>query len=118
MIEWFGWAQIAIATLAALLCVFEFVRGRTPNDFTLGATIVVGVLLVVQLVISIVQPAVGNTAAGDPLEFYMYLIVALVLPFGAAFWALIDRRRSANLVLVVVNISVAVMLYRMLVIWG
>lgn len=118
MVEWFGWAQIAIATLAALLCLFEFVRGRTPNDYTLGATIVVGVLLVAQLIVSIVQPAVGNPAAGDPLEFYMYLIVALVLPFAAALWALIDRRRSANLVLVVVNISVAVMLYRMLVIWG
>ena len=36
----------------------------------------------------------------------------------AAFWALVDRRRTANLVLVVVNFAVAVMLYRMMVIWG
>lgn len=118
MVEWFGWVQIAVAALAALVCLVEFVRGRSPNDYTLGATVVVGVLLVVQIVVSILQPALGNPATGDPLEFYMYLIVALVLPFAAAFWALIDRRRSANLVLVVVNISVAVMLYRMMVIWG
>lgn len=48
----------------------------------------------------------------------MYLIVALALPIGAGFWALIDRTRFANLVLAVVGLSVAVMTYRMLVIWG
>ena len=48
----------------------------------------------------------------------MYLITATLLPFGAGFWALVDRKRPANLVLLVVNVAVAVMLYRMLVIWG
>ena len=48
----------------------------------------------------------------------MYLIVALALPIGAGFWALVDRTRFANLVLAVVGLAVAVMTYRMLVIWG
>jgi hypothetical protein len=48
----------------------------------------------------------------------MYLIVALLLPLGAGFWALLDRTRWANLVLSVVHFAVAVMTYRMLVIWG
>ena len=74
-------------------------------------------LLIVQVVVAIIAPAFGNIAVGDPLEFWMYLIVAMVLPFGAGFWALVDRRRSAHLVLMVVNIAVAVMVYRMLVIW-
>lgn len=118
MITWFGVAQMVIAGLAALLCLIDFLRKRTPNDYTLGATILVGVLLIVQVVIAIVAPAFGNSAVGDPLEFWMYLIVALVLPFAAAFWALVDRRRSAHLVLAVVNISIVVMVYRMLVIWA
>ena len=118
MIVWFGIAQIVVALLAMLVCIVEYARKRGPNDYTLGATLLVGVLLVAQLVVGFVQPGAGNPAEGDPLEFWMYLIVALLLPFGAAFWALVDRKRTANLVLVVVNFAVAVMLYRMMVIWG
>lgn len=118
MIVWFGIAQIVLALLAALVCILEYFRKRGPNDYTLGATLLVGVLLIAQVVVGIVQPVAGNPVVGDPLEFWMYLIVALLIPFGAAFWALVDRRRTANLVLVVVNFAVAVMLYRMMVIWG
>lgn len=118
MIVWFAVTQIVIGVAAALVCLVEFLRSRTPNDYTLGATLLLGVLLVAQVVVSIVQPVIGNQPQGDLLEFWMYLITALVLPFGAALWALIDRKRTANLVLVVVNLAVAIMLYRMFVIWG
>jgi hypothetical protein len=118
MITWFGVTIIAVGVLAALVCFIEFARKRTPNDYTLGATVLVGVLLVAQVVIAIVAPLSGNLATGDVLEFWMYLITALVLPFGAAFWALIDRKRSAILVLIVVNLAVSVMVYRMMIIWG
>ena len=117
MIAWFGITQIFTALLASAVCLVEFTRKRPPNDYTLGATLLVGVLLIAQVVVSIVQPLAGNHAVGDPLEFWMYLITALLLPFGAGFWALIDRKRTANLVLIVVNFAVAVMVYRMMVIW-
>lgn len=118
MIAWFAITQIVVSVSAAILCLIEYLRKRTPNDYSLGATALVGVLLVAQIVVAIAAPAFGNFAVGDPLEFWMYLIVATVLPFGAAFWALIDRSRSAHLVLTVINISVAVMVFRMQVIWG
>lgn len=117
MILWFGIAQVAVALLAAVVCLWQWALKRGTNDYTLGATLLVGVLLLVQLVVSMVQPLVGNPSVGDPLEYWMYLIVALILPFAAGFWALFDRKRSANLVLLLVNVSAAVMIYRMLVIW-
>lgn len=118
MITWFAFLVIAIAIVGAVVCGAQGARGRGPNDYSMGATLLVGLLLVAQVVISIVAPMTGNTAVGDPLEFWMYLIVALLLPFGGGFWALVDRTKWANIVLSVVHLSVAVMMYRMLVIWG
>lgn len=118
MIAWFGYVTIAVALITAVMCAVQGLRKQAPNDYTMGATALVALLLVVQVVISIVAPLAGNVPVGDALEFWMYLIVALALPIGAGFWALIDRTRFANLVLAVVGLSVAVMTYRMLVIWG
>ncbi len=117
MILWFTVVQIAVALVAAAVALGVFVRGAAPNDYSLGASALVGVLLIVQIVVAIIAPLAGSPPAGDPLEFWMYLVVATVLPFAAGFWALIDRKRSANLVLIIVHLAVAVMLYRMLVIW-
>lgn len=118
MITWFGYLTIAVSIIQALVCAFQGMRKREPNDYTMGATLLVALLLVVQIVISIIAPFAGNPPTGDLLEFWMYLIVALALPIGAGFWALVDRTRFANLVLAVVGLAVAVMTYRMLVIWG
>jgi len=93
-------------------------RGSLRALGTGVVALAVGLLLLAQIVIAIVAPFAGNPPSGDPLEFWMYLIVAAVLPFAAGFWALVDRKRTANLVLLVVHLSVAVMLYRMLVIWS
>ena len=118
MIVWFTFAQISIALLGMLICAMLGARQRGPNDYTMGITLLVAVLLFVQMIVSVVQPFAGNPATGDPLEYWMYLIVAFAMPLGAGFWALIDRTRWANLVLAVVHFAIAVMLYRMLVIWG
>jgi len=113
----FAIVQIVVALSAGAVCLWQFAVKRGPNDYSLGATLLVGILLLAQIVVSIVAPIVGNHATGDPLEFWMYLITAMVLPFGGGFWALIDRRRSANLVLLVIHLAVAIMMYRMMVIW-
>ena len=117
MIDWFAWVQIVLALIVAVTCLVSFGRKLGPNDITLGGTLLLGLLLIAQVVISLIAPAAGNQPTGDLLEFWMYLIVALILPFGAAFWALTDRTRWSNLILTVVALSVAVMVYRMLFIW-
>ena len=117
MIEWFTWLQLAIAVLAGALCVGLGLAGRKPTDLTMGATALVEVLLLAQLVVAIVAPLTGNTASGSLLEFYVYLISAIVLPLAAGLWALIERTRWSTVILGVACLSVAVMLYRMQQIW-
>lgn len=117
MIEWFTWAQIAVAVVAGLLAVALGLFGRTPDDLTMGATALVTVLLVVQVVVSLLAPVFGNTATGSALEFWVYLVTALIIPPLAIVWGLVDRTRWSTAILGVACLAVAVMLYRMYQIW-
>ena len=117
MIEWFTWLQLAVAVLGGLLCLALGLAGRKPNDLSLGAVALVELLLIIQLVVALIAPAVGNQPTGSLLEFYTYLISALLLPLAAGFWALIERSRWSTVILGVVCLSVGVMVYRMLQIW-
>ncbi len=117
MIEWFTWAQVGVALLAGLFCLALGLAGRIPNDYTLGATLLVELLLVVQLVIALFAPVVGNLPTGDGLEFWVYLVSALLIPPAAALWALIERNRWSTAVLGVACLAIAVMVYRMGQIW-
>ena len=73
--------------------------------------------LLVQLVVSIVLVAQGFQAKQDTVEFFAYLITALILPLGAVFWALLERSKWSTVVLGVAALSIAVMLVRMHQIW-
>ena len=117
MIVWFLTAQIVVATAAGLLCLLLGLFGRRPNDLTMGATALVWLLLLAQLVVALLAPVVGNLATGSLLEFYVYLVSAIALPPAAGFWALIERNRWSTVILGAACLSVAVMLYRMGQIW-
>lgn len=117
MIEWFTWAQVIVACIAGLVCLVAGFSGKLPNDITVGATALVLLLLLVQLVVAIVAPFAGNPPTGNVVEFYIYLVSAILLPPLAVVWALVDRTRWSNLVLAAAVFAVAVMVYRMLQIW-
>lgn len=117
MIDWFSWAQFAVAIAAGLLCLVMAFADRKPGDVTVGSLALVEVLLIVQLVAVLIAPAAGNPIRGDGLEFWMYLIAALLLPPLAGLWAIIERVRWSNAVLAVAAFAVGVMVIRMQTIW-
>lgn len=117
MIVWFTGIQVAIACIAGLICVTVGLLGRRPGDLTMGATALVELLLIVQLIVTIVSPVVGNNPTGNLAEFYIYLISAVLLPIAGGFWALIERTRWSTVILGAICLAVAVMLYRMGQIW-
>jgi hypothetical protein len=117
MIEWYTYLQVGVAVVAGALCLVLGFAGRQPNDYSLGATLVVEILLIAQLVVAIVSPFAGNPPRGSLPEFYIYMISALLLPPLAGFWALLERNRWSTVVLGVICLAVAVMVYRMYQIW-
>ena len=117
MIEWFTYAQVGIAVVAGLICVVLGLLGRPPQDLTMGAALLIEVLLLVQLVVSLASPAFGNNPTGSLLEFYLYLVSAIILLPLAGVWALIERNRWSTVILGVACLSIAIMVFRMDEIW-
>jgi hypothetical protein len=117
MIEWYAIGEVAVALAAGVLCIILGLFRVKPGDLSMGAIALVEVLLVVQLVIAIVAPLVGNSPTGSLIEFYIYLVVALILPLLAGFWALVERDRWSTVVLGVACLAIAVMVVRMNIIW-
>ncbi len=117
MILPFTIVQVVIACAVGLLCVVLGLAGRKPNDLTVLSVGAVEVLLVAQAVVAIIAPLAGNPPTGNLVEFWAYLISALVIPPLAIFWALIERTRWSNVVLGAAAFAIAVMLWRMQQIW-
>ena len=118
MILPFTIVQLVLACLVGLVCVVLGLAGRKPNDVTVLALGAVELLLLAQLVVAIVAPFVGNAPTGNPLEFWMYLVAAVIIPPLAIVWALVERTRWSNVVLGGAAFAVAVMLWRMEQIWS
>jgi hypothetical protein len=118
VIGWYTVVLVAVAAAAGALSLVLGLFGRKPGDLSIGATLLVEVLLLVQLVIAIVAPIAGNHPTGNILEFYIYLIAALVIPVLASFWALVERDRWSTVILGVACLAIAVMVVRMNIIWN
>ncbi|MCH6232157.1 hypothetical protein MK786_15500 [Microbacterium sp. CFH 31415] len=117
MILWFTIVQVAVAVIAGLFCVIAGLAGRRPSDFTVGALALLELLLIVQIVMGIVAPLVGNSPTGSLLEFWVYLVSAALLPIAGVGWALLERSRWSTVIMGIAALAVAVMVWRMYTIW-
>lgn len=88
------------------------------HSVTLIAQMAVLAGLVLQLLLSSGLAIFGERAATSTLEFFGYLIVALMVSVGAIIWGLIDREnRWSNAVLALAAFTIAVMIIRMQQLW-
>lgn len=117
MIAWLYSAQLFLATAVGIVTLIMGFANRKPSGISIGALALVQLALIIQLVASIVLVIAGERAKQDTVEFFAYLIVALMIPVGAAFWALIERTKWSTVVIGVGALTVAVMLVRMSQIW-
>jgi hypothetical protein len=117
MVEIFFQIQAWLAVAIGLVLIGFGLAKRKPSLISLGFIAAVELGLLVQLISSIIVVVGGARAKGDTIEFFAYILVALIVPLGAAFWALIERTRWSVYVLAVGSLTVAIMLARMHQIW-
>lgn len=117
MIDWLLNLQlVADSAIAVILLGFGFAK-RKPSLVSLSLAGVVEIGLIAQFVASTMLVVGGAKAKTDTVEFFAYLVVALMIPAGAAFWALVERTRWSIMVLGVSAATAAIMLGRMQQIW-
>jgi hypothetical protein len=90
---------------------------RKPSLLSIGALGLVELFLAGQFILSIFLVSAGERAKTDTVEFFSYLVVALIVPIAAGFWALLEKTRWSTMVLGVAGFTVAIMLARMEQIW-
>jgi hypothetical protein len=117
MIEVFYLAQLWFAVAAGLFCLVLGLIGKPPSLWSVGALGAVLLGLIGQFIFTTIAVVGGAQAAVDTVEFYAYLLVAIMVPVGAGFWALVERNRWSTVILGVAALTVAVMLVRMNQIW-
>ncbi|KTR94956.1 membrane protein [Microbacterium testaceum] len=117
MILWFTLVQVGVAVLAGVVAIVAGLIGRRPGDVTVGSLALIELLLIVQIVVAIIAPFAGNPPSGSLLEFWTYLVSAALVPVAGAAWALIERSRWSTVIMGVAALAVAVMVWRMHVIW-
>jgi uncharacterized membrane protein len=112
---WFQlWTYLAAGSISVLMTLFS----KVLHSVTLIAQMAVVAGLALQAVLSVVLVAVGQRAQTSTLEFFGYLIVALMVSVGAIIWGLLDRKnRWSNAVLALSAFTVAVMVIRMQQLW-
>lgn len=117
MILWFTILQVTVAVAAGLFCVVAGLAGRRPSDWTVGSLALVELLLIVQVIVAVIAPLAGNPPTGSLLEYWVYLVSAALLPLAAVAWALLERSRWSTVIMGIAALSIAVMVWRMQVIW-
>lgn len=117
MLEWWYQAQLWYGVAAGLLLILMGLIGRKPSGFSLALVAGSEFGLLMQLIASITLVILGERAAIDTWEFFGYLIVAIMVPVGAAIWALVERSRWSTVIMGAGVLTVVVMLVRMHQIW-
>ena len=107
------WSALVIGLASLLIGLL----GRSPSLLTLAAQAVIEIQLVVLAVTSISDVANGGSAKTSTVEFFAYLVGALIIPVAAVFWSLLERSKWSTVVLGVSALAIAVMLVRMHQIW-
>jgi hypothetical protein len=92
--------------------------GRKPGQVEIMMSLAVIAGLAVQLLVSTILAISGERAVISTLEYFGYLLVAIIVQVAAGFWALAEKTKWSTVILGAASLTVAVMLVRMLQIWS
>ena len=117
MVDWLYlsllWASITVGSVLVLAGLI----GIKPKGSLIILLSGVELGLLIQLAVTIGMVIGGDQAQISTIEFFGYLLVALLIPPAAVVWALAEPSRWSTVVMGFASLTIAVMLVRMQQIW-
>jgi hypothetical protein len=117
MVDWLTVIMVFQSVLVGLGLVAFGLFGGKPRGSVILVLLTIEVALVIQLAVSTGISLAGGRAEVSTLEFFGYLLVALLIPPAAIVWALAEPTRWSSVVMGFAALTVSVMLMRMHQIW-
>jgi hypothetical protein len=117
MVDWLFYFILIQATVIGCVLVLLGLVGLRPRGYLVLVFSTIEISLFVQLAVSVGIVLAGQTAALSTVEYFGYLIVALLVPLAGAAWALMERTRWSTVILGATSLTISVMLLRMWQIW-
>jgi hypothetical protein len=117
MIEAFFYVELSVMLAVGLFNLTLGLLGRLPSLVSLSAEGLAALTLIVQVGVTISLLLNGQSSRASILEFFGYLLVALFMLLGAAFWSVVERTKYSTIVLGAVPLVVCIMIARMLQLW-
>jgi len=118
MVEWlFQFLLWLSLGFGAVLVVLGLI-GLKPSGYLILSLALVEVSLLVQLAVSVGMVLAGSQAVVSTLEYFGYLLVALLIPVAGGIWALAERTRWSTVIMGAAALTISVMLVRMWQIWS
>ncbi len=117
MVEWLFqsllWLSVLVGVVLSVLGLF----GVKPNGYLILSLGLVELALLFQLAVSVGMIFAGAQAVVSTLEYFGYLLVAILIPVAAGIWALAERSKWSTVIMGGACLTVSVMLVRMWQIW-
>lgn len=117
MVEWLFqsllWLSVVVGIVLSVMGLF----GVKPNGFLILSLGSVELALLVQLAVSVGMVFAGAQAVISTIEYFGYLLVAILVPVAAGIWALAERSKWSTVIMGAGCLTVSVMLVRMWQIW-
>jgi hypothetical protein len=117
VIDVLAWTLAGAAVLLALWSLEAAVRGVRPSGPQLGALAALEVALLVQAVVAAVAMLAGDHESSRGIVVGYLVASVLLLPAGV-LWGIADRSRWGNGVLAIACLAVAVVVLRLMQVWG
>ena len=117
MVEWLFYLVLFQTTAIGAVLVLLGLFGVKPIGYLILVFATIEASLLIQLAVSVGIVVAGSQAALSTIEFFGYLLVALLVPLAGAAWALMERTRWSTVILGATALTVSVMLLRMWQIW-
>jgi hypothetical protein len=118
VVEWLFQSLLWLSVVVGAGLVALGLFGVKPNGFLILALGLVEISLLVQLAVSSGMLIAGARAVVSTIEYFGYLLVALMIPIAGGIWALAERTRWSTAIMGVSALTITVMLVRMWQIWS